>query len=631
MGSASSDRFARALAALAQNDADLATMLAAADASGVEVRPARSGALTATLVTPDGPLALNSGYDPVKEADDYLAKEKIPADRPCALVGCGLGYLATALERKLVPSVPLLVFEPSLPVLRACLENGVADAVLRSRRAHWFGGADAKAQGRLLEMAEQLADGLTILMPPASSRRLGDEARQIEKMLADTAHFAAIARTTKIAQGSRTVANLTQNLAMYANAISLSGWQDRWRGFPALVVSAGPSLAKNRHRIADIKGRALVIAVGTALKQLLAVDIEPDVVVQIDHSDLCQRHFDGVKADIAAILLADPRTSPAALAAWPGRVAMIHHPLAEYLLGPLARPMPRLPAGLTVAHSAFSFAQFCGADPIILVGQDLAFTGGVTYSPGAGLHEIWRGEVNEFHSIETREWERLARRKREWLTIPDWSGQPVLSDRQMLSYLRSFEQMFAEFPGRVIDSTEGGAAKRGATPMPLEEAITSLLRGPFPDEWLEVDARSVIVPHAMEARLDHCESRFRDLAERFDRMHGYQVAAIEALARGQQPTKELDAIATEQLTIQRQFLQEFRLALLEDGNLEVERNQRTRAIEAAQHLGGDRLVEYLRRDAAYVDGLGGATRAVADALAAARPGPRLPQGIAQSQ
>ena len=55
-----------------------------------------------------------------------------------------------------------------------------------------------------------------------------------------------------------------------------------------------------------------------------------------------------------------------------------------------------LPAGATVAHLAFYLAVYLGCDPIIFVGQDLAYTGHVFYVPGVEIHQAWQSELNRF-------------------------------------------------------------------------------------------------------------------------------------------------------------------------------------------------------------------------------------------
>ena len=128
-------------------------------------------------------------------------------------------------------------------------------------------------------------------------------------------------------------------------------------------------------------------------------------------------------------------------------------------------------AGSTVAHLAFYLAEWIGANPIIMIGQDLAFGGNMYYSPGNAIHDMWAVELNRFHTLETKEWERIVRHRPILRKVEDIHGRTVYTDEQMFSYLQQFERDFANTKATVIDATEGGARKAGATAMTLRDAI----------------------------------------------------------------------------------------------------------------------------------------------------------------
>src|SRR6185295_5531061 len=58
--------------------------------------------------------------------------------------------------------------------------------------------------------------------------------------------------------------------------------------------------------------------------------------------------------------------------------------------------------------------------------------------------------------------------------IPDYQGRPMYTEERLFSYLQQFERDFARSKARIIDATEGGAAKRGAQVMTLAEVIRDL-------------------------------------------------------------------------------------------------------------------------------------------------------------
>ena len=90
-----------------------------------------------------------------------------------------------------------------------------------------------------------------------------------------------------------------------------------------------------------------------------------------------------------------------------------------------------------MAHLAFYLGQYLGANPIIFVGQDLAFTDHVYYTPGTALHDVWQPEMNRFCTIEMKEWERIVRNRGILRQVQDIHGQPIYTDEQMFTYLQT--------------------------------------------------------------------------------------------------------------------------------------------------------------------------------------------------
>ena len=224
----------------------------------------------------------------------------------------------------------------------------------------------------------------------------------------------------------------------------------------AIIVSAGPSLDKNIEDLRAAKGRALIIAVDTALKYMLARDIIPDLFVTIDPDKPMDNFADERVRDIPVIF--DEQT-PSAL--------LREHRAAKILYN--CRDYPKklfeacgigvdanIASGGSVATAAFAICCDLGIKDIILIGQDLAYTGESTHAGGvvsAGVN----GDIGT-------------------VMIEGINGQKVRTRSDWLGYLRWFEHTIEltrqEKPEmRVIDATEGGALIRGTEVMTLKEAI----------------------------------------------------------------------------------------------------------------------------------------------------------------
>src|SRR5437588_12275468 len=139
----------------------------------------------------------------------------------------------------------------------------------------------------------------------------------------------------------------------------------------------------------------------------------------------------------------------------------------------------RLPAGATVAHLAYYLAEHLGCDPIIFVGQDLGFSDGLCYAPGTSYDDVWRPELSEFCTAEMKQWEQIVRDRHILRQIPDHQGRPMYTEERLFTYLQHFERDFGRTQTRIIDATEGGAQKRGATAMKLVDAIGQFCTRPL--------------------------------------------------------------------------------------------------------------------------------------------------------
>jgi hypothetical protein len=79
-----------------------------------------------------------------------------------------------------------------------------------------------------------------------------------------------------------------------------------------------------------------------------------------------------------------------------------------------------------------------------------------------------------------KQWEFIARDRHILRRIPDHEGKPMYTEERLFTYLQQFERDFLRTKTRIIDATEGGAKKRGATSMKLAEAIREFCQDPLP-------------------------------------------------------------------------------------------------------------------------------------------------------
>lgn len=186
--------------------------------------------------------------------------------------------------------------------------------------------------------------------------------------------------------------------------------KDKFKDKPAIIVSAGPSLAENIEILKKYKNKAVIFAVGTALKVLLEHGIEPDFVNYIETYS-SESFFEGVETS-RLNLVAEPYTAQDVFMKKFKNIFLttsyesnVNHLFAE-LCG---FELPYFESKGTVAYQALYCAKTAGCSPIILLGQDLAYTDGKCYVKGSIYEDLKCVLTPDGYKIEVEDKEKLKK------------------------------------------------------------------------------------------------------------------------------------------------------------------------------------------------------------------------------
>jgi len=514
--------------------ANLAAMGARSPRAAEAVRAARSAPLEWTETgQPGAPSAsidgraLASRRRPLDEAEAFAAGADLHKAGAVVVLGFGLGYHIAALARRAKRHTLVIVYEPDATVLRAALERADFSRIFTEHNVIVLTEADAgPALTRAVQGAEPLmAIGVQFMEHAPSVARLRASAPTFTEAVTRVVASLRTQVITTMVQMDVTVRNLLMNADHYAFRPGVDDLAGVASGRPAVVISAGPSLQRNLDLLAQpgVRDRVVIVAVQTVLKPLLARGIRPHFVTALDYHEISRRFYEGLTAaDVEGVtLVAEPKANAAILEAFPGEIRLIGSSLLDLVLGrELAGAHAELPPGATVAHLAYSLARHLGADPVILIGQDLAFTDGRYYAPGAAIHDVWAPELNPFNTLETMEWQRIVRWRGHLHRRSDQFGRPVYTDDQMSTYLAQFEGYFSADAERgltTIDATEGGVSKASTRAMSLREALERYARPSGCDPRLmgESSERGASPSKARQLRnrIDHLRRDVRLVAE----------------------------------------------------------------------------------------------------------------------
>jgi len=472
---------------------DLAGELARVDTDKCPVcQRTTSGDLTCKAAGQAGQdVYLHSRHDPIREAQkwvDGIGRESArqqsddqgtsPDERDtltmCYVVdGFGLGYHVRALYEQLKGKAFIVVGERDIALLRAAFNHLDYTEMLASGRIIFISHANRD------EIFQKLGGRGSIMMLGVlfthSRQQIDSEFHAaVHKLISEYTCYMRTHFISLLANSVTTCKNILYNLPSYIGGSGIGKLKGRFTGCPAVVVSAGPSLQRNIDTLRQIRDKVVVIAVQTTLKPLLASGVSPDFVTSLDYHEISKRFFEDIADEQLANvhLVAEPKATWHVIDTYRGRgpISLLGNNIARLLLKDIKDSHDDLPAGATVAHLAFYLGRYIGADPIIFIGQDLAFTNNVYYSPGNALHEIWQGELNRFCTIEMKEWERIVRNRNLLRKVDDIYGAKIYTDDQMFTYLQQFEKDFARSNCRIIDATEGGSLKQFCQVMTLAQA-----------------------------------------------------------------------------------------------------------------------------------------------------------------
>lgn len=230
------------------------------------------------------------------------------------------------------------------------------------------------------------------------------------------------------------------------------------KAIPAIVVSAGPSLSNNIMELKKAVGKAFIIAVDTAVKPLVKAGIIPDMFAMLDG-----------KKPLELVEVEEVREIPMVAYVTGAKSIFNYHMGKKFFLDENYRYVQdlfamngkeiyQLPGGGSVATLAFSLVCHLGFDKIILVGQDLAFTGNKSHADGTFKEKMDIEDTKDF------------------LMVPGNIEKMVPTREDFDNYRKWFEDFIEYWKGikdvQFINATEGGALIKGTQIMALKDAIS---------------------------------------------------------------------------------------------------------------------------------------------------------------
>lgn len=418
---------------------------------------------------------LHDPAGPVEEAQTAFETHCTPLfDHVHLLLGLGLGY---AMERTLKASPgKILVYEPHLALLRFVLENVDLSPHFESGRV-WIAATPSDLMG-MLSRRIYGDHQLDVLALRGYAYLLRDEIPVLmERILELTGNWIQDYRTGE-AFHFQWIEQFFGNYARFAAIPATDALVGRFRDKPALVISRGPSLDAAMEAVRQLADSVVLIAVGGAIRALWTAGVIPDFALFYDANGMAEQ-LHGIPPEVLSKItfLMSPFTQRCCFDA-PSYGKMIflgenNAPFARILDAALGHPHHRVEGGGTVSLIGYQTAQAMGCNPILLVGQDLAFPNNQVYAGGIAL------QVDENGRMALEKSADLYAEPESMATVLGQNGEELPTLKCYLSYIRHFEDLAAknaaqERPATLYNCSLGGARINGFTLRALSDFVGEL-------------------------------------------------------------------------------------------------------------------------------------------------------------
>lgn len=407
-------------------------------------------------------LYIHSKFDPVREARRLVSEVSIDKVDLFIISGFGFAYHIEALLNRINRKSIVLVLE----MLPEMIKKAITDRDI----------SEVIADQRLNIIARPSEDTIAEILKGKSSRRVAYITHRGSFQL-DPEYYSNTIRIVRAYLSGKDVniatlskfektwsANIARNIPYFINSPGAGIFYDRFKNIPALVVAAGPSLNSSMKFIRENRNKAIIIAVDTSYMILRKNGIEPHFCITVDPQLINARYFEG-DSMCSTILIADPTVNPSTfrLSRLKTAVLSMAFDMMKWIED-ITGVKGELAYGGSVTTNAYDFARRLGASPVVLIGQDLAFTNGLAHARGSYLDEQIHLKVNRFSNAQMFNRQQLTALPP--IFVEGIRSKEVHTNQKMMIFLQWFEK---RQDTDLINAACDGARLKGIKHIPLEE------------------------------------------------------------------------------------------------------------------------------------------------------------------
>ncbi len=412
------------------------------------------------LKTAEREIALSSKINPRQEAVKIIQNHNLNADH-FILLGLANFYLVEQLIKFMPRKAKLLIIEPSFEIIKLSFYALDWEEIFKKQILLVpFNDISIISEVLYQFLDFTLFKNIEFIENPAETRLLAHSFQNLRQKIEDEIKTILYNLQTLMAEGEMVVGNILKNIKLSAKTIPVKSLFKSYKNFPAIIVAAGPSLDRNILYLKKITDRALLIAVDTALKPLLAHGIQPHFTVAADPSYKNWLHFLGTENRVENYIVAELGVCNQIFKDFQKQIitATIGRDLEEIIEKNFIE-FGELPAWGSVISFALSFAIYLGTNPIVFCGLDFAYSDERNHCRNSWWEENFL--LSTTGKINLQEFERLTiTGNRKVFAVKDiFQAETFTSDRLFLykNYFLNYLTKFSEI--NFFNASEGGILK----------------------------------------------------------------------------------------------------------------------------------------------------------------------------
>lgn len=418
-----------------------------------KIEEAKSGDATLKLITDGKEKYVYSKYNPKRDGQRLLKNYQIDNSAPVLFIGAGLGYQVEQFIEQ-YPFAKYAIYEPN-PSMLVEYVKATDFSKYNANNLLNFWSSEDDLKFNLEVLLTKSRKKLQVIILPGYEELYHEQITYIQQRVIEVMKDEKDSLAVDISFQQRWTLNAIKNFPYVATTpnIFTEKIQEKFKGKPAIIVAAGPSLNREIEHLREIKeqGTAYLFSVGSAINTLIKENIYPDAVLSYDPQAHNYRVVEIIKEQgITSIpLIFGSSVGFETVERYEG--PLLHTLISQDTVAPNLLEVRNMgvndaPSIAIVTYQILSKLQ---CNPIILVGQNLGFYDQQYYAKGI--------------SYEKRPTELTESDQSETLYVKDVFGNDIQTNSGFNSMREQLEMYIQATPQiKTINTTYGGAKIEGA-------------------------------------------------------------------------------------------------------------------------------------------------------------------------